>query len=193
MKGLIITLGIILAFIGAGIGGSAYIYIDLNNSIAAADSSGYEEGYTQGYFQGQKDGSETGYQEGTMVGYAEGGGESSGANITGAYFIYNPTYSEMLDILGQDEMNTAKEIHDYAVVNGVRVAYVRCPIAREAREGRVYLYQLVAFETVDRGLIIIEPKSHREVKVEVGKSYSELNDFPSPDYDDTVTKMTIVW
>jgi hypothetical protein len=46
---------------------------------------------------------------------------------------------------------------------------------------------------VDRGLIIIEPWSHREVKVEVGESYSKMNGFPASPYDDTVTKMTIVW
>ena len=41
----------------------------------------------------------------------------------------------MLVILDQAGTSTAKEIHDYAESNGIRVAYVRAPIAREAREG----------------------------------------------------------
>jgi len=76
--------------------------------------------------------------------------------------------------------------------NGIRTAYVRCQIARKAEERMVYICHLVAFETVDNGLII-RPRSHKEVKVEVGKSYSELNGFPTPPYDDTITKITIVW
>jgi len=194
MKGLIITLIVILVLIGAGIGVSAHIYTSLIEGVATARELGFEEGYGQGYEDGFKEGSEAGYQEGSRVGYTQDEGVDGGNNIVaGYYYLYNPTYDELWELLVDAETGSAKEIHDYAEINGIRAGYVRCPIARKAPKGMVYLYQLVAFETVDRGLLIIEPWSHREVKVEVGQSYSQLNGFPALPYDDTVTKMTIVW
>ena len=194
MKGLIISFIVVVTLIGIGIGVSAFIYNKLINSVPVVYARGFEEGHAQGYQDGFKEGSEAGYQEGSRVGYAKDKGiDGSSDNVAGYYFLYNPTYDEVREILAQGTMGSAKEIHDYAEINGIRVGYVRCPIARKAPKGRVYLYQMVAFETVDRGLIIIEPWSHREVKVEVGKSYRELNGFPASPYDDTVTKMTIVW
>lgn len=194
MKGLIISFIVVIALIGVGIGASVLIYNNLINSVVTGHERGFDEGYSQGYEDGLKEGAEAGYQEGSRVGYAKDKVlDDSSDNVAGYYFLYNPTYDEVREILAEGEIGSAKEIHDYAEINGVRVGYVRCPIAREAAKGRVYLYQLVAFETVDRGLIIIEPWSHREVKVEVGKSYREVNGFPASPYDDTVTKMTIVW
>jgi len=194
MKGLIKTTIIIVALIVIGTGASAILYSKFTNSLAAAHEQGQEEGYAQGYVAGLEEGNRVGYQEGSKVGYAKSnradGGSSSGA---GFYFLYNPTYDEMREILAEGKMGSAKEIHDHAEADGIRVAYVRCPIARKAAEGRIYIYQLVAFETVDKGLIIIEPWSHREVKVEVGRGYRELNSFPPVSYDDTITKISIVW
>lgn len=194
MKGLIKTSIILIALIIIGGGVSVVVYNDLTNRLAAAYERGQEEGYLTGYTAGFGEGSRVAYQEGSKVGYAKGkmtGDDSS--NEDGFYFLYNPTNDEVHEILAKGEMGSAKGIHDYAEANGIRVAYVRCPIAREAAEGRVYLYQLVAFETIDKGLIIIEPRSHLEVKIEVGKSYRGLNGFPPVNYDDTITKITIVW
>jgi len=194
VKGLIISFIVILAFIGIGVGTSAIVYTSLVNSVATARERGFELGYVQGYDDGRTRGNIAGYQEGSKAGYAkDNGGDGSSSDGAGSYFLYNPTYDELREILTEGEMDSAIEIHDYAEANGIRVAYVRAPIARKAREGMVYLYQLVAFETVDKGLIIIEPWSRREVKVEVGKSYRALNGFPLSLYDDTITKMTIVW
>lgn len=194
MKGLLITLIVIVVLIGVGIGVGSHIYTSLIDSVATARELGFEEGYGQGYEDGFKEGSEAGYQEGSRVVYAKDEGVDGGSNnVAGYYFLYNPTYDELQELLVDAETGSAKEIHDYAEINGIRAGYVRCPIARKAPKGMVYLYQLVAFETVDRGLLIIEPWSHREVKVEVGQSYSQLNGFPDSPYNDTVTKMTIVW
>jgi len=194
MKGLIKTIIILAALIGVGIVTSIFITSDLNNRLALAYERGFEEGHTQGHVTGFQEGSEAGYQEGSQVGYVKGNrGDHDGSYGTGFYFVYNPTYDELPGILVESEADTAQEIHAYAEANGLRVAYVRCQIAREAAEGMVWIYQLVAFGTVDNGLVIIEPWSYREVKIEVGKRYSELNSFPARPYDDTITKITIVW
>ena len=184
-----------------GIGASAIVYTDLVNRLAAAHERGLAEGYNQGYLEGLQEGNKVGYQEGSKIGYTKGNeGDHDSGDETGFYFVYNPTYDEVHKILAEREQtlaegkkDSAKEIHNYAEANGIRSAYVRAPIARQAREGMVYLYELVAFETVDRGFIIIEPWSHTEVKIEVGKRYNELNGLPPRAYDDTITKITIVW
>ncbi|MFC2072444.1 hypothetical protein ACFLUU_07065 [Chloroflexota bacterium] len=194
MKGLIITTLIIITLIAISSGASLIIASDLSNKLAVANESGFAKGYAQGYEVGFLEGSEVGYQEGSKIGYERGSKEDlNSSSGRGFYFAYNPTYDEVHEILAENKQASAKEIHNYAETNGIRAAYVRAPIAREAIEGTVYLYQLVAFETVDRGLVIIEPWSHREVKVEVGKRYSKLNGFPPRDYDDTITEITIVW
>ena len=194
MKGLIQTTIIITAIIAAGIITSIIITSNLNNRLAVAHERGFEEGLARGYRLGFQKGSEAGYQEGSQIGYQKANWiDYRSSDGTGFYFVYNPTYTDLLEILAEVKKGSAQEVHDYTTANGLRAAYVRCQIARKAAEGMVYIYQLVAFETVDKGLTMIEPWSHKEVKLEVGKSYSELNGLPTRPYDDTITKVTIVW
>ncbi len=194
MKGLIITSIIIVALIGVGIGTSIIITSGLSSRVAAANERGYEEGYSQGYLVGSLEGNKVGYQEGSKIGYIDSnGGDYNSSYGTGFYFTYNPTYEGMREILAEGKASSVGEIHDYAEANGIRSAHVRVQITREATGRIVYVYELVAFETVDKGLIIIEPWSHREVKVEIGKNYSELNSSPISSHDDTITKITIIW
>ncbi len=193
MKGLIKTSIIIAALIAVGVVTSIIITRNLNNRVAATHEYGFEEGRTQGYETGFHEGSKAGYQEGSKIGYEMSQGKDFSDEETGFYFTYNPTYDELQAILAESNKTTAMEINNFAEANGIRTAYVRCQIARKSTERTVYIYNIVAFETVDRGFIFIRPRSHEEVKVEVGKSYSELNGFPTPPYNDTITKITIVW
>ena len=193
MKGLITTSIIIAVLIGVGIVTSIIVTRNLGNRVATAYERGFEEGRAQGYEVGFREGSKAGYQEGSKIGYEKGQSKDSSDFGEGSYFTYNPTCNEMQAILKESNKTSAMEINDYAEANGIRTAYVRCQVARKAAERIVYVYHLVAFDTVDKGFVIIRPRSHKEVKVEVGKSYSELNGFPTPAYDDTITKITIVW
>jgi len=193
MKGLIKTSIIIAALIGVGIVTSIIITNNLSNRVAAARERGFEEGRTQGYEAGFHEGSKAGYQEGSKVEYERSQDKDISDEETSFYFTYNPTYDELQAILAESNKTTAIEINNFAEANGIRTAYVRVQIARKTAERTVYVYHVVAFETVDRGFIIIRPRSLEEIEVEVGKSYSELNGFPTPPYDDTITKITIVW
>jgi len=193
MKGLIKISIIIAALIGVGTLTSILITSNLSNRVAATHEYGFEEGRTQGYEVGFREGSRAGYQDGSKIGYEMSQDKDISDEETGFYFTHNPTYDEVREILAESKETSAMEINYYAEANGIRTAYVRCQIARKTTERMVHIYHLVAFETVDRGFIIIRPRSHEEVKVEVGKSYSELNGFPTPSYDDTITKITIVW
>ena len=193
LRGLIIAFLAIAALIGASVGISYFTSANLNKDVVTARAQGFTQGYSKGVEEGLNKGNEAGYQAGSKLALLAAGVKDVSVNQTGYYFMYNPTYTEIMSTLRSSQMNSSQQILDYSRANGIRAAYVRVPIARVATEGRVYLYQLVAFETVDKGLIIVEPASHREVKVEVGKSYAALNGFPPSNFDDTITKVTIVW
>ena len=163
MKGLIKTSIIIAVLIVVGIITSIIITSNLSNQLAANRERGFEEGRTQGYEASFREGGRAGYQEGSKIGYEMSRDKDISDFGEGFYFTYNPTYDEVQAILAESKKTTATEINYYAETNGIRTAYVRCQIARKAAEGMVYIYHLVAFETVDKGLIIIEPRSHKEV------------------------------
>ncbi len=193
MQGLVKTRIIIIAFIAVGFVISVIITGNLNNRVAATRERGFEEGRTQGYETGFHEGNKAGYQEGSKINYERSQDKDISDLGEGLYFTYNPTYDELQAILAESNKTTAMEVNNFAEANGIRTAYVRAQIARKTAGRTAYFYHLVAFETVDRGFIFIRPRSHEEIKVEVGKSYSELNGFPTPPYDDTITKITIVW
>ncbi len=44
-------------------------------------------------------------------------------------------------------------------------------------------YSLVTFETVDKGIIIVDPSSHEDVQLEVFEHH----------YGDTISRITIIW
>jgi len=178
----------------------------LNNRITAAQESGRQEGSAQGYVVGYQDGTIVGYQEGSEVGYQEGStagyekGREEGYNygyeagfdqgVGTGYPLRNPTYSEMQQILAQEETTSAGEINNDAEAKGIRAAYVCVKIAA-GRE-----YTILGFETVDKGLILIDPQwptGPKEVRLEIGKRYSQLVGYLTPAYDDTITEIIIIW
>ncbi|MDD4875726.1 MAG: hypothetical protein PHQ86_01135 [Dehalococcoidales bacterium] len=192
MKRLIITFFIIAGLIGVGIIVSVSINRHYNNELQTANKQGLEEGRTQGYESGFKDGHKNGFQEGSLTGYRVDNNEYP-SNNNGSYFTYNPTFDEVIAILAECDRFTANEVNDYAETNGIRTAYIRCQIARKTDERTVFIYNLVAFDTIDQGFIIFRPRTHEKVKIEIGESYSALNNFPTPSYDDTITNIIVVW
>lgn len=164
LRGVVITLlGLIL------IGGVGYA------GYAFGEVSGYERGYDLGYQQGSIDGAGSGYT------------------------LRDPTYGEVKRFLQEDKTdeneyvdgvytcsNFASDLNNNAEGNGLRSAYVYIEYPDAA-------HSLAAFDTVDRGLIFIEPQSDDEVVVSVGISFSRANGYSEPDYDDTITRFVIVW
>lgn len=141
-----------------------------------------------GYFYGE----EQGYHEGYKVGSIEGAGSG--------YTLRNPTYHELMDFLARDptDQNEYREgvytcvdfvsdLSNNAEAAGLRAAYVymEFPVDRA--------HSVAAFETVDRGLVFIEPQFDDEVVVVVGNRYSADNSYETPDYDDTIVRYTIAW
>jgi len=180
----IVLLGLILIF-GAGFGGYAF-----------GEIGGYNRGYDLGYEGGYSEGEESGYGQGYIEGYEDGLRGEVGSGYT---VLKDPTYDELMRFLGEDKTdenqykegvytcsNFASDLNNNAEENGLRAAYVYIEYSGAA-------HALAAFETVDRGLVFIEPQYDDEVVVSMGISFSQANGYLEPDYDDTITRFTIVW
>ena len=164
LRGVAIALLVLILVCGAGFVGYAF-----------GETAGYNSGYDLGYEQGSIDGAGSGYT------------------------LRNPTYGELKRFLQQDKTdeneylegvytcsNFASDLNNNAEGNGLRAAYVYIEYPDAA-------HSLAAFETVDKGLVFIEPQSDDEVVVSVGISFSEANGYSQPSYDDTITRFLIVW
>lgn len=121
------------------------------------------------------------------------------------YSIIDPTYREMLAFLRNDRTDRrdyvaaeyvcedfATDVCNNAEENGMRCAFV----AMSYPEGG---HAIVAFDTVDSGLVYVEPQSDEIAEPVLGKRYYECiipragYRYEEPDYDDTIEKILVVW
>ena len=122
------------------------------------------------------------------------------------YVLRDPSYREMGDFLAWDTISEreyveseyvcvdfAADVKANAAKEGIRCAYV----VIEYPEGSGHT--IVAFETTDEGLVFIEPQFDWEVEPEIGRSYYQCVSPPpghymaKPGYDDTITRITVIW
>ena len=172
-----------------------------SDKIAAAYEDRYDNGYTQTYDVGYQEAYSEAHDKGYDKGYEIGLGTGSTEGVSTRVELYNPTYKEMREFLASDETDSrsfvtgefvcsdfAAQLNNNAEANGIRAAYVRI-------RSKEWGHAVVAFETVDRGLIFIEPQSDREVKLVIGESFPwYLVGAISPiGYHDPVVEIQIIW
>lgn len=113
----------------------------------------------------------------------------------------NPTYQEVKKFLKDDKTNEKRYIpsvytcEDFSadVNNNAEKIGFRCGFVILHFKGTEYGHALIVFETIDKGLIYIEPQNDKEVKVALGVKYWIDNGFEPQQFDDTIVKITIVW
>lgn len=122
------------------------------------------------------------------------------------YVLRDPSYREVKKFLADDEtskreylegaytcVDFAAAVKANAAKKGIRCAYV----VIEYRGGAGHT--IVAFDTTDEGLVFIEPQFDWEVEPEIGKRYYRCVKPPpghymvKPGYDDTITRIIVVW
>jgi len=159
---------------------------------------GYNLGYNNGYSKGYNDGNLTGYQIGYESGFDDGylKGVEDGAGR--GYAIRDPTFQEVLNFIGIDKTDRNKYSENYTCINfaadvknnafkaGYRcgLVYIRFPEAA---------HTIVAFNTTDEGIVFIEPQFDEIVILKIGESYSALNGYKTPPYDDAILYYIIIW
>lgn len=159
--------------------------------------NGNEGTYTQAYSQGKDEGYQAGYQLGLQAGAKTSPTEQQTPN---EYSLQNPTYQEMKTFLAQDPTNNNTYVEEQYVCVDFAAAVKNDAVAKGIRCAVVdifypdgYGHTIVAFDTTDRGLIYVEPQFDQEVRLVVGRSYSQLNGFTSAPRNDTIQRYVLVW
>ena len=208
IKRIFISIGI-LVLVGAG---SFVLY---NVAYAIGDAAGYDKGYSagqkigyssgkqdgynEGYVSGKQGGYDEGYDLGKADGYEDGYAEGIEAGAGHGYTLRDPTYKETVTFLRRDKTDRNKYVEDAYVCShfardvcnnaeaeGLRCAFV---VLRYPEEG----HSIIAFDTIDKGLLFFEPQFDDEVEVIINQSYSRLNDYQKPPISDTIIDILIIW
>jgi hypothetical protein len=208
IKWVIISLAV-LAFMVAGgfvIYHVAYVWGDTsgyNRGYSTGQeigySSGEQAGYNAGYSLGKGEGYNQGYRLGRTDGYEEGYGNGVEAGLGHGYTLRDPTYKQAVDFLERDKTDRneydedsyicshfARDVGNNAEAEGLRCALVEL---RYSEGG----HTIIAFDTIDKGLVYFEPQFDDEVEVIIERSYSHLNDYLEPSIDDTIIDILVIW
>lgn len=172
-----------------------------NSRVAAAFSEGYDYGYAQTFEVAFQEAQVEGYDKGYTKGYEIVQGLESGKEVSRLVEMRNPTFKELIEFLAADKTDEkpfisgeyvcfdyTAELNNNADAVGIRAAYVRI---RSEEWG----HAVAAFETVDRGLVFIEPQSDSEVELIIGKPYPwwQVGATSPLGYSDNIVKIQIIW
>ena len=167
----------------------------------AGRQDGYDVGRQDGYSLGEREGYDAGYRVGREDGYAEG----MEAGLGHGYTLRDPTYEQTVEFLREDKTNEHEYIEDVYVCshfardvcNNAEQQGLRCALTViNHAEGT---HTIVAFDTIDEGLVFYEPQSDERVRPAVGKRYYQCVEprpgyyYPPPPYDDTIRDILVIW
>ena len=200
--------GYIVYNVAYAMGGAAGY--DSGHSVGqeAGYSLGKQDGYTEGYVSGKREGYNEGYTSGKADGYEEGYAEGVEASLGHGYTLRAPTYREAVTFLRQDKTDENELVEDtYGVYVCSHFARDVCNNAEEEGLRCAFIelrypeggHTIVAFDTIDEGLVYFEPQTDEKVKPVVGKRYYKCI-VPRPGYyyeepsqDDTIMDILVIW
>jgi hypothetical protein len=218
MKWVIVSLAIVF-FIGAGgfvLYQVAYARGDgagYNRGYVTGQdigySSGQQDGYSSGRDEGYREGYDVGYDQGETRGYDEGYDEGMEAGFGHGYTLRDPTYEEAVAFMEDDDTSNneyddsgygvyvcshfARDVCNNAEAEGLRCAIVHLVFPEGSG------HAIVAFDTIDEGLVYFESITDERANPEVGKRYyncvvpREGYYYLPPEYDDTIMDILVTW
>ncbi len=217
IKWVLVSLAI-AAFVGAG--GFVLYHV----AYAWGDAAGYGRGYTTGQEIGYGSGEQAGYSEGHVSGRAEGydegydQGQAEGydtgydqgieAGLGHGYTLRDPTYKEAVVFLKRDKTSDneyndddygvyvcthfARDVCNNAEAEGLRCALVHLIYPQGG-------HAIIAFDTVDEGLVYFDAITDEEANPVVGKRYYKCIEvregyyYLPPEHDDTILDILVIW
>ena len=172
-----------------------------SDRVEAAYEDSYDKGYAQTYEVGYQEAYGEAYDKGYDKGYEIGLETASAEGVATRVELSDPTHKEMWEFLARDDTDSKPYINGEYVCNdfaaqldnnaeaaGIRTAYVRI-------QAKNWWHAVVAFETLDRGIIFIEPQSDRIVKMVTGEPFPwDLVGGANPlGYLDPIIEIQIIW
>ena len=209
----------VVAVVGAGaflLYSLAYAWGDFDGygrGHAAGEGTGYnagqQDGYDQGYDSGKTDGYDEGYELGQVAGYNEGYDQGLETGLGHGYVLRDPTYQEALDFIKRDKTSDNKyDDSDYGVYvcshfsrdvnNNAEAEGLRCAIVHLVFPDTMG-HAIVAFDTIDEGMVYFEPITDERAHPEVGKRYYNCIEakpgyfYLPPATDDTIMDIIVTW
>jgi len=209
LKGIFIVIGISI-LLG---GGSFALYV---LAYSEGETAGYENSYSVGHEAGYSSGEQDGYEEGHEEGYSSGStdgydiGYEVGveAGLGHGYTLKDPTYEAVITFLGQDKTDAnryieddcgiyvcshfARDVGNNAEEVGLRSAFVEL---RYSDGG----HAIIAFDTIDEGLVYFDAQTDERVRPVIGKRYYQCIEtkpgyyYTEPSYDDTIKDILVIW
>ena len=200
--GLICLAGYIVYHVAYAIGETAGYANGYSVGHETGYSLGKQAGYDEGYDSGEKVGYDEGYILGETAGYEGGYVEGIEAGLGHGYTSRDPTYKEAVTFLERDKTDKNRYDDDaYGVYvcshftrdvcNNAEEAGLRCAFV-ELRypEGG---HAIIAFDTVDKGLLYFEPQEDRQVEPKIGQHYYPRDTYLPPPFDDTIMDILVIW
>jgi hypothetical protein len=171
-------------------------------------SSGEQDGYNEGYVSGKGAGYDEGYDLGKADGYEEGYDEGMQAGLGHGYTLRDPTYKQAVSFLKRDKTDENEYIEDtYGVYvcshfardvcNNAEAEGLRCALV-----SLIYLeggHAIIAFDTIDEGLVYFDAMTDERTKPVVGERYYQCIEprpgyyYVEPDFDDTIMDILVIW
>ena len=181
------------------VGETAGYNVGYDSGYSVGQEDGHSLGKTEGYNSGKQDGYNLGKQEGYISGKADGYDEGIEAGLGHGYTLKDPTYKQAVTFVREDKTDKNKYVEDSYVCshfardvcNNAEVQGFRCAFVDLRYPDRGH--SIIAFDTIDGGLLYFEPQFDKEVKPEVDKCYYSCGSFSPPPYDDTIMDILVVW
>lgn len=209
LRGIFIAIGVLI-LIGAGsyvLYGRAY-----SEGVTAGYEDGYAVGHEAGYSSGEQDGYEEGHEEGYSLGSADGYDEGYEVGVVAGlghgYTLRDPTYEEVITFIRQDKTDEneyiegtygvyvcshfTRDVGNNAEEAGLRSAFVEL---RYLDGG----HAVIAFDTIDEGLVYFDAQTDERVRPVIGKRYYQCIEpkpgyyYVAPSYDDTIRDILLIW
>jgi hypothetical protein len=104
---------------------------------------------------------------------------------------YNPTYEEAFNFVNASKTSDIHNVFIKAEKQGLDSIIVQTIMGEE-----LLMYELIAFNTTDMGLVCFEPDTAYEVKPEIGKSYIDCVvglPYSNTTFNDTIRDILIIY
>ena len=196
----------VILLAGALVTINLFIYLDATNStsnerVAAAFRDSYDYGYAQTFDATYQQARNQAFDKGYSKGYEISRQGNSVQPVSRLERTHNPTFSELMAFLAADKTDSkpyidgqyvcfdyAADVNNNADAARIQAAYVRL-------RSKDWGHAVVAFDTVDRGLVYIEPQSDQEVKLVLGQPYPwrEVGATSPFSASDPILQIELIW
>ena len=214
LKGIFISIGILVlvgvgSFVLHGVAYSGGETAGYENGYSVGYEAGYslgkQGGYDEGYVSGKQDGHDEGYDLGKADGYEDGYEVGMEAGLGHGYTLRDPTYREAVTFLREDKTDKNKYVEDAYVCshfardvcNNAEAEGLRCAFVElRYSEGG---HSIIAFDTIDEGLVYFDAITDERAKPVVGKRYYKCIEpkpgyyYVKPSFDDTIIDILVIW